>query len=249
MKKTFVVFVLSLFSITSYAQQDTLKGQEGDWGFSIAISGIINDIKIENGKDPVGNYIIFARKYLKDDVALRLGLSINSNRVKQNLEDSITIGSGNKALQAIDSSYTRFDFSIIAGYEKHVKGTRRLDPYFGGELMIGRMGNTKIDVTTDVTDVTGTDKTQYILQYDGGFMFGLSAIAGFNYFIAQKFSLGAEFGLGYQYAKSGGDWSESTVNTPVSGAQSSQFNLGKSSLSESTIGVSTSGTIALSYFF
>lgn len=252
MKNVLMTIMLVSISILSFAQQDstnTLKGQKGDWGFSINISGIINDIKIENNKDAIGNYKIFARKYIKDDVALRVGFNATTNRIKGNKEDSISLGSGNRALQAVDSSYSRFDFSVSLGYEKHLKGTKRLDPYVAGELMIGRMGNTKIDVNTDITDVTGTDKTQQIIQYDGGFVFGLGAIAGFNYFIAQKFSLGAEFGYMYQYTKAGGDWSESIVNTPVSGSQSSTFNLGKQSQSQNFIGVATTGNIILSYFF
>ena len=203
----------------------------------------------ENDKDANGNYTIFARKYLKDDAALRLGFNVTSNRNKFASEDSISLSSGNRALQAIDSTQNRFDFSFSIGYEKHFKGTKRLDPYVAGELMLGRMGNTKIDVTTDVTDVTGTDKTQHIIQYDGGFTFGIGAIAGFNYFIAPKFSLGAEFGYSYQYVKSGGDYSESIVNTPVSGAQSSVFNLGKRTQTTGNIGVNSTGGIILSYFF
>ncbi len=252
MKKIVVTFSLILCGALTFAQQDsvnTIKGQEGDWGISFNISGIINNIKLENDKDVNGNYLISARKYLKDDVALRLGLSINSMSSKWNQEDSITISSGNRALQVIDSTQKRFDFSVFAGYEKHLKGTLRLDPYIGAGMMIGRIGNTKIDVNTDVTDVTGTDKTQHILQYDGGFAFGLGGFAGFNYFVAQKLSLGAEFGLMYNYSKTGGDWSESIVNTPVSGSQSTVFNLGKQSQSESKIAVNSTASILLSYFF
>ncbi len=227
----------------------SLKGKDGDWGLSINISGIINDIRLENDKDNNGNYMVFGRKYLKDDVAIRFGININSDRNKWNNEDSITIGSGNRALRTVDSSKTRFDFSVLVGYEKHLTGTKRLDPYFAAELMIGRLGNTKIDATTSIDDVTGTDKTQFTRQEDGGFTFGLGLVAGFNYFIAPKFSLGAEFGFGYTYSKLGGNYSESLVNTPVSGTQVSTFELGKQEQSSSNIGVSSTTGIVLSYFF
>jgi outer membrane protein with beta-barrel domain len=250
MKNLILLLALTIFSTVLLAQEvETLKGQEGDWGLSINISGIINDIKIENSEDPFGNYMIFGRKYIKDDVAIRIGLSINSMRDKWNSEDSITLASGNRALQAIDSSETRFDFSVSLGYEKHMAGTKRLDPYFAAELMIGRRGNTTFETNVDIKDVTGTDKTQYTLRYDGGFIFGLGVAAGFNYFIAPKFSLGAEFGFAYMYAKVGGDYSESLVNTPVSGSQQSQFNLGKRESTANYIGVSSGASIMLSYFF
>lgn len=249
MKK--IIFALSLImaSTSIFAQEETLKPQEGDWGLSINISGIINDIRLENDKDANGNYMVFGRKYLKDDMALRVGLNINSERNKRTVEDSITLGSGNRALQTIDSSKTRFDFSVLVGVEKHLAGTKRLDPYFASELMIGRIGNTKSDATTTIKDVTGTDKTDFTRQEDGGLTFGLGLIAGFNYFIAPKFSLGAEFGLTYSYVKSGGEYSESMVNTPVSGSQTSTFILGKQEQTNNRIGVSSTSGIVLSYFF
>ena len=229
--------------------EQKLKGQDGDWGLSINISGIINDIRLENDKDGNGNYMVFGRKYIEDDVAIRFGININSERNKWNNEDSLTIGSGNRALRAVDSSKTRFDFSVLVGYEKHLPGTKRLDPYFAAELMLGRLGNTKIDATTSISDVTGTDKTQFTRQEDGGMTFGLGFVAGFNYFIAPKLSLGAEFGFGYVYTKAGGEYSESNVNTPVSGSQTSTFELGKQEQSNSNIGVTSTTGIVLSYFF
>lgn len=240
-------FLLSTFNCV--AQEDTLKGQKGDWGFSIGISGIINNIKTENGKDGAGNYVISARKYLKDDVAIRMSLNTALNKQKYSSEDSVALSSGGNGLRNIDSTYSRFDFSLSVGYEKHVGKTKRLDPYFAGEMMLGRMGNTKIQKNTNIKDVTGTDKTQYLLQYDGGFYFGLGAVAGFNYFIAPKFSLGTEFGYFYVFTKSGGDYNESLVNTPVSGNQSSTFNRGVLEQKSNQINVSSSATIILSYFF
>ncbi|TXB66052.1 PorT family protein [Vicingus serpentipes] len=250
MKNLILLLALTIFSTVLLAQEiETLKGQEGDWGLSINISGIINDIRLENDKDANGNYMVFARKYLKDDVALRIGLNVTSDRNKWTTEDSLSLASGSRALQTVDSSKTRFDFSVLVGYEKHMAGTKRLDPYFAAELMIGRIGNTKTDATTTLKDVTGTDKTDFTRQQDGGFTMGLGLVAGFNYFIAPKFSLGAEFGFAYTYMKSGGNYSESTVNTPVSGSQTSTFILGKQEQSNNTIGISSTSGIVLSYFF
>lgn len=236
-------------SISIYAQQDTLKGQKGDWGISVNISGIINNIALQNPKDGAGNYVVFARKYIKDDVAVRLGFNVAYNNNKWKFEDSIVVASGNSALRTIDSTISRFDFSFSGGYEKHFGSTKRLDPYFAGVLTIGRIGNTETTATTNIKDVTGTDKTQHIIQQDGGFYFGIGAVAGFNYFIAPKFSLGAEFGYFYTYSKTGGDYNESIVNTPVSGAQSSTFSVGINEQSSNTLNVSSTASIMLSYFF
>jgi hypothetical protein len=249
MKKIFLSTVLIVFVTTIFAQEDTLKGQKGDWGFSIGISGIINNITLENPKDGFGNYVIFARKYIKDNTAIRIGFNTKVYNEKWNFEDSISTGSGSTALRQIDSTYSRIDFSIQLGYEKHFGKTKRLDPYFAGEIAIGRKGNTKIQKNTNIKDITGTDKTQYILQYDGGFIFGVGVIAGFNYFIAPKLSLGTEFGYYYAFVNAGGDYNESIVNTPVSGAQSSTFSRGVVEATVNTLNVSSSATIMLSYFF
>ena len=46
MKKIIIVFALSFVSVIKVtAQNDTLKPVKGDWGFSLNITGLINDIK------------------------------------------------------------------------------------------------------------------------------------------------------------------------------------------------------------
>lgn len=249
MKKAFFILSLAILSNGLIAQEDTLKGQKGDWGISINISGIINNITLQNQKDGAGNYVIFGRKYIKNDMAIRLGFNVAYNNQKWNSEDSIVIGSGSTALRQIDSTVSRFDFSISGGYEKHFGSTKRLDPYFAGVMTIGRIGNTETNANTNIKDLTGTDKTQHIIQEDGGFYFGLGGVAGFNYFIAPKFSLGAEFGYFYSYSKTGGDYNESVVNTPVSGSQSSTFSRGINEQSTNSLNVNSTASIMLSYFF
>ncbi len=250
MKKVIISLILIVFSTTFLsAQNDTLKPVDGDWGFSLNITGLINNIVVENNQDPVGNYMIFARHYLKTDKALRMGLSITY--VNQNFfsADSISIPSGNRALQELDSTISQFNYTLSLGIEKHLGTTRRLDPYVGGEILVGKIGNVKTDAKLDVTDVTGTYKEQIILQEDGGSVFGMGAIAGFNFFFSKNISLGAEFGYAFTYSKSGGDYSASHVITPVSGSQISTFENGKLGSSQKSIGATSTGGIMLSFFF
>jgi len=252
MKKLIITFTfLIVATLTINAQQDTLrlKPVKGDWGFSLNITGLIQNIVIENNKDANGNYLLFARHYLKDDQALRVGLALNYLKQNRSVEDSITNAAGNRALQEIDTSASRFDFTILIGFEKHLGTNKRLDPYVGGELVIGRLGGTTSNVNTDVTDVTGTAKTQQINQLDGGFAFGLGAVAGFNFFLSKNLSLGAEFGYAYIYQKRGGAWSSSTVTTPVSGSQETSFAKGVDQISQTSIGATATGGIMLSFFF
>jgi len=252
MKKIVIAFTLilaSTFIVNAQSEDDRLKPVEGNWGFSLNITGIINNIAIENNKDSLGQYNIIARHYLKDNLALRLGFGaayLNQNSFN---EDSVTIASGNKALQTVDSTTSRFDFKVSIGIEKHLGTTKRLDPYVGADLSIIRIGVTKTNSDLSQTDVTGTHKERISLQQDGGAGFGLGAIAGFNYFISKNLSLGVEFGYAYTYVKAGGDFSGSKVITPVSGAEISTSVFGKASVTEISIGATATGGIMLSFFF
>lgn len=250
MKKIIFSFALILSStFIVNAQQDTLKSRDGDWGFVLNLTGLIDNISIGNLSDGNNNNAILAKHHLTDNRVLRLGLGLKSINNNTFTADSVSIGSGNRALQEIDSTEKRFDFSISGGIEKHLGTTRRLDPYIGGELAIGRIGATKIDANTDITDITGTRNIKRIIQRDGGFNFSLNAIAGFNYFFAERISIGAEFSLGYLYSSVGGDESESLVDSPVSGSQISNFEDRKNKTSSKGFEVNSTAGLMLSFFF
>jgi hypothetical protein len=251
MKKIAIAFSLILataFTVNAQ-EEDRLKPVEGNWGFSLNISGIINNIAIENNKDSLGQYNLMGRHYLKDNLALRLGFGaayLNNNTFN---EDSVTIASGNRALQSVDSTTSRFDFKMSVGIEKHLGTTRRLDPYVGADLSIIRIGATKTNVELEETDVTGTANESTAIQVDGGAGFGLGAIAGFNYFLSKNLSIGAEFGYAYNYIKTGGDYSGNTNTQPVSGTGTNTSVFGKASKTETSIGATATGGIMLSFFF
>ena len=251
MRKIVLLLAFLVLSIVIVnAQSDTLKPIKGDWGFSLNITGIINNITGENNKDTLGQYNLFARHYIKNDIAIRLGFGVSYLNQNTFNEDSVTIVStGSRALEVKDSSISRFDFKVAVGIEKHLGTTKRLDPYLGGELAIIRIGATNINSSIDLTDVTGTAKEKTIIKQDGGVGFGMLGIAGFNYFLSKNLSLGAEFGYGLVYSKSGGDYSNSNNITPVSGEQTNSFTSGKVGTSQTSIGATPTGGIMLSFFF
>ncbi len=250
MKKTAITLTILLASIVSVnAQSETLKSRDGDWGFALNLTGLIDNISIGNVTDGNNNNAILAKHHLTDDKVLRLGFGIKSISDNWLLEDSISLSTGSRALKTIDSTESRFDFSVSVGFEKHLGNTRRLDPFIGGELMIGRIGGTKIDASTDVADVTGTEKTQDITQIDGGVNFGLNFIAGFNYFFAERISIGAEINLGYLYESSGGDYSHTRNTTPVNGPEVNDFTSSKNKSSSRGFAVNSTAGLMLSFFF
>lgn len=254
MKNTQKLFSLLfiLWSVAAIAQEtttDTLKSRKGDWGVILNLTGAIDNISLGTRKDANNNNNILVKHHLEDDKVLRLGLGLTSVRNNNFASDSISLLSGNRAWREVDSVETRFDFSLSVGYEKHFKGTKRLDPYIGAELIVGRIGSTKIDASTDITDKLGTQKIQRVIQRDGGYTFGINIVSGFNYFIAERFSLGAEVNLGYMINRIGGDQSETLLDTPVSGSQVTFFSNSKKGLSQRGFDVNSTAGLLLSYYF
>jgi len=222
-----------------------LKPMEKDWGFSFNLTGLISDLKLEGNEDMIGNDILFFRHYLKDNLALRLGLGVRSVSNSTIRKDSL-----NSAFISFDSTYSRFDFSISGGIEKHVGDFRRLDPYFGAQLMLEFRGKEKYEwdeirnesptVSTSITN----EKT-----VEGGTNFGLLGIVGFNYFIAQNVSLGAEYNIGYTYLKTGGNYSEFRTETPSSGSSTSTKKEGSLEYTNSGFQINSTANIVFSIFF
>ncbi|HAW52595.1 MAG TPA: hypothetical protein DCX54_09765, partial [Flavobacteriales bacterium] len=140
-----ISLALSLFTLISGAsfgqeEEKRLKPSEGDWGFTFNLSGIVTDLKLNGNQDAIGNEILFDKHYLKDDLALRLGLGYNSNRQKTFRKDSLP---GVSEVE-FDSTYSHGALALSLGIEKHLDHLRRLDPYFGGELGLQFIGKEKI---------------------------------------------------------------------------------------------------------
>jgi hypothetical protein len=244
MKKAILIILTGLFSYVVMAQQDTLKPHAKNVGITFNVTGLINNISLGSLTDKNNNNALLGRYYLKNDLALRTGLGVYSVNNKWSTSDSV-----GTALVAMDSVQKRFDFTVTLGIEKHLGNTRRLDPYVGADLVVGAIGKTKINVDEKTSDNTGTATRQHIIQQDGGAVFGVSGLVGFNYFISRNFAIGAEYQLGYQVQRFGGDYSETTVNTPISGQSTSTFTKSINKTKYSGFSVNSTAGILLSIFF
>ena len=247
-KITSLLLVSVLLSLTALAQDEEkrLKPVDGNWGFTFNISGLINDLKLEGTRDMTGQPILFAKKYLKDDLALRLGFGLNTAKETTVKKDSLRQIS---AFVEYDSVYKRNDFSFSLGIEKHLDHMHRLDPYFGGELMFQFIGKETISWNEVKNESSGRTVTEGERKTDGGIGIGVFGIAGFNYFITDHISLGAEYRFGYNYLKVGGNFSESVIVTPSSGSPSNTFNKGTDEFRDSGFEVNSSANIIFSIFF
>lgn len=258
MRNFFVAVALLCIGFTALSQDDQqtnpstesempmsdLKPTDGYWGVSFDLSGLINNISLNSLKDDEGNNAVLLRHYVSDEYAVRLGFGLNSF----NQQDNEVSNDGPLEI-ATETTSRQTSFYIAPGIEKHFLNARRLDPYIGANLGFGIIGKPRYTEKTTSTDTIGVSTFDLDSLIDGGFTFGLNVLAGFNYFVSDKFSIGAEYRFGYNYRRSGGDYSTVIIETPVSGSSTTTRNIGSIRSSQGGFLVNSTAGITLSYFF
>ncbi|TXK45349.1 hypothetical protein FVR03_12490 [Pontibacter qinzhouensis] len=122
------------------------------------------------------------RRFATDEMAYRLGVGVSHNAEK--IDD--------------DANRSNTSVSIAPGVEKHFAGTNRLSPYVGAELPISFSGARYED---DNVVVRGANSRSGSPSERGAFGLGLNVVAGMDFYIAQNFFTGFEFGAGFGYRK------------------------------------------------
>lgn len=242
---------LLVFSFNAFSQKDTTINirnsylpQEGDFGVSIVVDGLIDKIQLSPIKNKFGNNLLFAKYYLANDKALRFGFGLDVNSHKREQVDSV--GSN---LVSLDSAYSQYFINLSFGYEKHLLNTSRLDPYLFSQIDLTFIGKKKTDVTEITTSNAGERKLAKETKRDGGFALGLSAGGGFNYFLAKRFSIGAELAFQLQFVKEGGTTSINETLTPINGNPSVDYESNEDLSKDLDVGVRPTARINISYFF
>lgn len=145
------------------------------------------------GDDPININGIRARWFTSSRKAFRLNvfLGFNSDSDITQQEDSDL---GLKELKDKSLVYT---INIRPGFEKHLKGTEKLSPYFGWEVDLAYQRS------SDKTEFQNGNEVYYnkTLNQDGFWRVGANAIAGFDFYVIKKLYLGAEFGFGASLTK------------------------------------------------
>ena len=256
MKKLSITSLVLLMSVLGYTQDTTLnnlptslyKPMQGDIGFTFAAQANITNFQLGNFNDVFGNNVLFMRYYVQEDVAVRIGFGLTSANKTYQSVDSVST-----TLVEWDSTYSRTDFYISPGFEKHMHASQRLDPYVGAGINAGKIGRAKMKGVTMVTDTSGTssgtDQYEVSGTQDGGFLFGVNLVTGFNYFISERLGLGAEYSWGYNVVRTGGNWTQIATYTPVNGSTTSNKQQGAFLTTLSNLGVNSTAGITLSYFF
>lgn len=182
MKKLFLAIIVLAIAISANAQ---FKPSQGDFSAEVNFRPLsTNPIQVDYLK---------GRMFLNSDMAIRLGLELNSY--------SETSKSTNTANPPITEETTNkyMIFGLRPGIEFHMKGTDRLSPYYGAEIAFSmKSASTKI---TNFNKVDGSNVEVNGAWQDGsnmGYtMFGINLLFGADYYVAKHLYLGAEIGFGF----------------------------------------------------
>jgi hypothetical protein len=189
------------------------------------------------------------RYFFTDRLALRTTINIDfdHDKVKRNIDETNEHYGGK---EVITGEYTKKDksteFSIAPGLEYHFGNWERMSVYLGGELFFGiRTTKNTIDLETEALYYSRDyNSGEYIFSgirkqtssfeaknctsnwtdhyvQNGKMVFGVSALAGMDFYIYKGLYMGAELGLGYTYStflKGNVKENDEIIQTPVQGA-------------------------------
>ncbi|UII26401.1 hypothetical protein LVD15_24400 [Fulvivirga maritima] len=193
MKKIIPIFLM-LLSVSVWAQ-DTSTEEGRD---TIQFRPVAGEKTLELqfapfGDDPISINGIKMRWFKSERKAFRLTANlafVTSEDIMQQEDDDL-------GLKELASRNSYLDITLKPGFEKHLKGTNKLSPYFGGEadLMYRR--------TKEKGEFQEGQSVYYneVINEGGFFRVGLNAIAGFDFYVAKKLYLGAEVGYGVRFRK------------------------------------------------
>ena len=199
MKKVLLtVAAVMTFGLMSAQEENTsaYKPVKGTIATEVSLTGGLNnaDFNLNEGA-------VKFRYFFKDDMALRLGLGLNSTKF-EDIDDS-------DPTNVVTETYKASNTTLKVGVEKHFAGAERLSTYAGADLLIGFRGaNYEGSDNTTTIEIDGT--TTFPVNapgsvagntYNAGTSFGVGLFTGADYYITKKVFLGVEAGLNFMSGK------------------------------------------------
>lgn len=249
MKKYLFSLLFSIVGIAAFSQSDSARANKflpgtGDFGFSIVVDGLIDNINIGPKENEFGNNILFLRYYSSSDLAYRMGFGVDINNFKRSTADSV-----GQELRERDTTISDFSLNVSFGLEKHLRPNKRLDPYLAADLGLIFIGKSVQKNEEYMIGAAGTSSVVQTIKQDGGLGASLTGSFGFNYFLAPKLSIGSELGLGVSIIRRGGAKTDNTIISPVNGTATSVYVVSSDKTTNINMGMTPSASIHLSYFF
>lgn len=248
MKKITLIYLLiqTMFTATLFGQ-DTLKAVHNKWLTELNVNLFQGQITLNNAINQVK-----VRYMLSNNQALRIGFIFSSNK-KTDDSEQVYGTSPYKENEDLSTSF----LGINAGFEKHFTGTKRLTPYIGAELSIGKKWS-KSEIETNTLKTTIDGAWRQVQYYSSGnyyyysttyserayFSYGLNIVTGFDFYMAKNLFVGYEVMFGYQHIK------YDNVDVTYSGTDSSNQTAAPNYKSkESSFGPKVLNGIRIGYVF
>lgn len=190
----FAIFALTTANAQKSKKTQTNKETEETFNFKPTEGTITTEVGITgeslktNFFNLVNNTAKF-RYFIKDDLAVRAGLGLGSNKEEENEIPNPSNGNFSTTV----SRYTNRTFTI--GAEKHFAGSDRLSTYVGADIVLAFKGaSTK---TTNNYNGASTTIEGKGLGINASSSYGLRVTTGADYYFTKKLYLGVEVGLSY----------------------------------------------------
>lgn len=205
MKTIFFFCIVLCWYSTVYAQ-DSLKANQGKFTTELNVNPFQGELSLNNSI----NQLKF-RYFTKNNFAFRVGL--NADFINNNSEVEDVYGT-----KPIDTKFRQKSTTIglNLGFEKHLKGSKRLSPYFGADVVYINKSSSQFrselnsSGEIDETTIEGAwlEEITYINEFgyriteteagEAGYSkYGLTLLGGFDFYIAENFYFGYEFTFGF----------------------------------------------------
>ena len=172
---------------------------------------ITSDGEFTNSDEWLKPVLSINLKYmLSDKIGLRanLGLNFKHNSSTQYVtDDEAKMVDPISQAKVVDNIINNTSGACVSVGMEYRLGKRRVQGVFGGNYLIGggdivnkyRYGNEMTDINRKPTTHSGSNSSRSLVNRVGNFYTGVSAFAGFEWFVAPKVALGAEVSLAAIY--------------------------------------------------
>lgn len=234
--KNQLLFLFIFTGLGLYAQ----KADKGNFGFSFGVENLSVNLK----NSPTGTLGI---RYLLNEKYMLRGAFKYSNKKTKTKSDTTGNGIDTTLLTKQNS------WGIAFGFQRSLGKLKRLDPYAGAELFYGQSDGT-FDYSTEVVSPQNPNTFGDFLKlstadYGKGSFFGVKLIAGFQYYFADHFSFGAEFGYGYGQKTSKNGTTTLSIEGSTFGTPGTTYTTNSARIEESGFQSLSTGTVMISVYF
>lgn len=197
------------------------------------------------GGSPVTMAGIKYRSFSSANKAMRLGVFLGFDNKTTILQDE---DSKAKMLE-LKKKESSITIGVQPGIEKHLAGTERLSPYFGGYLDLSyttksKKEETQLNLNDDKQEVGYTKTNSSSLGV------GVNAVAGFDYYLAKSLYIGTELGFGVAVTMPGKNKTETVkANDTNNGTTTDSSDGKKDNVSKFQVGPNVVGQLRLGWLF